>query len=178
MFERNISEVDISVVIVSWNVCELLLACIRSVISTQADLRVQIIVVDNASRDQSVEAVRREFPDVELIASDTNLGFSRGNNLGLGRAKGRYVFFLNPDTVLAEGALRRLVDFLEANRDFDVAGPRLVSPDGTSQWVGARHAPSPALLSLQALYLHRLPLIGGDTESHGGPVRPEHESRG
>jgi GT2 family glycosyltransferase len=160
MAERSADDVDASIVIVSWNVRELLLACIRSIISMQDDLLVQIVVVDNASRDQTVEAVRREFPDVELIASDTNLGFSRGSNLGLDHAKGRYVFFLNPDTVLGEHALRRLVDFLEANRDFDVVGPRLVSPDGTPQWVGARHPPSPALLSLQALYLHRLPLIG------------------
>jgi len=134
--------------------------CIASIESTQDTLSAQIIVVDNGSDDGSAEAIRREFPWVELIASQTNLGFARANNLGLNLATGRYVFFLNPDTVLEEGALNRMIGFMERHDEFDVVGPKLVSPDGRGQWVCARRLPSARLLLFQALYLHRLPLVG------------------
>jgi GT2 family glycosyltransferase len=152
--------VDVSVVIVSWNVRELLRACIKSLNSNRGDLSIEIIVIDNASDDRSVEAVETDFPDVQLIASRTNLGFSRANNVGLRLAKGRYVFFLNPDTVLHEDALSKMVDFLEGHQEFDLVGPKLVFPDGSPQWVAARRPPSPALMSFHAMYLHRLPLMG------------------
>lgn len=153
--------VDVSVIIVSWNVRKLLRACIQSVVSTRGNLTVQIVVVDNASHDGSAEMVCNEFPEVALVASNANLGFSRANNIGLKRADGRYVFFLNPDTVLHEEALIRLIAFLDDHADFDLVGPRLLSPDGDVQWVCARRLPSPSLILFQALYLHRLPIIGG-----------------
>lgn len=152
--------VDVSVVIVSWNVRDLLRGCVQSILSTQDDLSVQIIVIDNASDDRSAEVVRDEFPHVDLISSQVNLGFSRANNLGLKLARGQYVFFLNPDTILLERALVRMVGFLDDHDDFDLVGPRLLSPDGSIQWVCARRPPSATLLLFQALYLHRLPLIG------------------
>jgi GT2 family glycosyltransferase len=156
----GIGRIDVSVVIVSWNVRELLRGCIKSVVTAQDGLSVQIIVIDNASDDESADVVRDEFPEVHLVHSQTNLGFSQANNVGLGLAEGRYVLFLNPDTVLHEAALILMVAFLESHSDFDVVGPRLISPDGSTQWVCARRLPSPALVLFQALYFHRLPLIG------------------
>jgi GT2 family glycosyltransferase len=154
------NSIDISVVIVSWNVRELLKACIDSIISTQRELSVQIIVVDNASDDRSAELVRNKFTGITLIETNANIGFGPANNIGLQLAKGRYVFFLNPDTVLHEEALIRLVEFLDRHADFDLVGPQLHSPDGSVQWVCARRLPSFSLMLFDALYLHRLPLIG------------------
>jgi len=96
---------DVTIIIVNWNTKEYLRACLRSLPDGAGDLSLQVVVVDNASGDGSVEMVRREFPEVELIASDENLGFARGNNAALSRARGRYVFLLNPDAELTPGAL-------------------------------------------------------------------------
>ena len=93
---------DVSVVIVNWNVCDLLLACLASLTHHQDDLaKFEIIVVDNASSDDSVEMVRAEFPNVRVIANRDNRGFTGGNNQGLAAARGRYVMLLNPDTSFA-----------------------------------------------------------------------------
>jgi N-acetylglucosaminyl-diphospho-decaprenol L-rhamnosyltransferase len=77
--------------------------------------------------------VAQEFPDVRLIASEENLGYSRGNNLGLEASRGRYALVLNPDTEVAAGALRALVDYAEAHPQVGILGPRLVNPDGSPQ---------------------------------------------
>lgn len=151
---------DVSVIVVSWNVRELLRGCLESIRSTCPDLSLQIIVVDNASADGSAEMVRGEFPDVDLVAGDSNLGFAVANNLGLARARGRHVFFLNPDTVLRDRALTQLAAFLDRAPGFDMVGPRLVFPDGTVQRVCARRLPTVGMTLFEALYLHRVPLFG------------------
>jgi GT2 family glycosyltransferase len=152
--------VDVSVVIVSWNVRDLLQACIESVVSTRSNLSVQVIVVDNASDDGSAELVREHYREIDLFASDTNLGFAAANNLGLANSQGRYVFFLNPDTVLREGALIAMINFLDREKQFGVVGPRLIDPDGSVQWVCARTFPTLMFILFEALYLYRLPFVG------------------
>jgi GT2 family glycosyltransferase len=101
--------------------------------------------------------VQAEFPQVDLVASEVNLGFSRANNVGLARAGGRYVFFLNPDTLLREDALERMVGFLDDHPQFDMVGPRLVTPGGTVQ--PEFRLPSVRLTLFHALYLHRIPFV-------------------
>lgn len=127
--------VDVSFVIVSWNVRELLRRAIQSVQQDAADDSYEIIVVDNASRDGTVEMLRAEFPTVWVIANAENAGFTRGNNQALALARGRYLFLLNPDTELVQGATRALVRFMDApeNGDVGLVGPQLVYPDGTIQ---------------------------------------------
>jgi GT2 family glycosyltransferase len=154
------SSIDVSIVIVSWNVRDFLRGCIESIVSTQGDLSVEIIVVDNASDDRSAEIARSEFPEIDLIETEANVGFGPANNIGLQSAKGQYVFFLNPDTVLQEKALVQLFEFLDRHKGFDLVGPQLYSPDGSLQWACARQLPSFVLMLFEALYLHRLPLIG------------------
>jgi N-acetylglucosaminyl-diphospho-decaprenol L-rhamnosyltransferase len=149
--------VDVSVIIVSWNVRELLKGCIRSLLASEG-VRSEIIVVDNASADGTPDMIRSEFPSVELIASSENLGFSRGNNLGLARATGRYVFFLNPDTVVASGAISQMVGFLDEHPEAGMVGPKLTFADGTAQPLC--HLPSVARTLFHALYLDKLPLVG------------------
>jgi GT2 family glycosyltransferase len=152
--------VDVSIIIVSWNVREFLRGCIESIKATRNDASVQILVIDNASSDGSAEMIRSEFPEVALIASDSNLGFGPANNVCLGHARGRYVFFLNPDTVLRESALTQMIEFLDCNSGFAVVGPRLIDPDGTVQRECARTLPTVTLMLFGALYLHRLPYVG------------------
>ncbi len=131
-----------AIVIVNWNVRDMLAACLRSI---EADLSAsrltgQIWVVDNASTDGSVEMLRRDFPQVQLIASPKNLGFAGGNNAAL-RALGfeaegnppEIVLLLNPDTLIHPGALRALVDFLGDTPQAGIAGARLVYGDGSFQ---------------------------------------------
>ncbi|NLD44849.1 MAG: glycosyltransferase family 2 protein, partial [Chloroflexi bacterium] len=136
--------IDLSIIIVSWNVRDLLRECLRSVLAPMArsaegngyalDRRaVEVLVVDNASADGSADMVRSEFPGVLLVASDVNLGFAAGNNLGLRRARGRYVLLLNPDTVVRAGALAAMLGYLDAHPRVGLVGPLLRYGDGTVQ---------------------------------------------
>ncbi|MDX1520611.1 MAG: glycosyltransferase family 2 protein [Anaerolineae bacterium] len=127
---------DLSVVIVNWNVKDLLRTCLQSVLTVyqdDPDLTAEIIVVDSASSDGSAQMVRQEFPTVRLIASDKNLGYARGNNIGVAAATGRYFFLLNPDTVIHAHALSDLVDYLDKHPNVGAVGPQLCWPDGTIQ---------------------------------------------
>lgn len=121
----------LSIIILSWNVRDLLRACLASLPLAQPE--VEVIVVDSASADGSAEMVRIEFPQVKLIASAENLGYSRGNNLGLRAATGRYLFILNPDTEIVGDALAQITTYLESHPQVGVLGPQLISPDHSVQ---------------------------------------------
>ncbi|MFL5734664.1 MAG: glycosyltransferase [Chloroflexia bacterium] len=126
---------DLSIVVLSWNVGELLARCLGS-LPGAADgwwERTEVIVVDNASKDGSVEMVRGRFPWAWLIALSENVGFTRGNNTGIEAARGRYVLVLNPDTVAHERSIGALADYMEEYTDVGIAGPRLLNPDGSLQ---------------------------------------------
>lgn len=124
--------IDLSVVIVSWNVRELLLRCLRSLQGCRGPW-CEIIVVDNASSDGSPERVREQFPHVRLIASECNLGFVKGNNRGVAASRGRYALLLNPDTEVLGDALGAMVAYMDEHRDIGVLGPKLLRPDGQVQ---------------------------------------------
>jgi len=127
---------DLSIIIVNWNVKELLQACLHSLLEAEAAspaLTVEIIVVDSASGDGSAQMVRDEFPQIQLIASDENLGYARGNNIGVAAGQGRYFFLLNPDTVVAPTALTELVRYLDDHPTVGAVGPQLRWPDGAVQ---------------------------------------------
>ena len=125
---------DLSIVIVNWNVKELLRNCLHSLLD-QPDpgLTIEIIVVDSASSDGSPQMVRQEFPQVRLIASPENLGYAGGNNAGATAAQGRYLFLLNPDTMVRAGALTQLVGYMDAHPQAGALGPQLLWPDGAVQ---------------------------------------------
>jgi GT2 family glycosyltransferase len=131
--------VDLSIVILSWNVRDLLRQCLESMASgrplsaNHPPLTTEIIVVDNASSDGSVEMVRAEFPEVRLIANQTNRGYTGGNNDGIAAALGRYVMILNPDTRVLDDALVAMVAYADAHPDVGVVGPQLLNPDGSVQ---------------------------------------------
>lgn len=125
----------VTVIVVNWNVLGLLRECLRSV---EAQRRrpasdYEVIVVDNASSDDSVSMVRREFPWVTLVENADNVGFGRANNQAYALASGRHVLLLNPDTVVLDGALDRMIDHLEAHPDVGALGCRLLNSDGSYQ---------------------------------------------
>ncbi len=127
------AEIDLSVVIVSWNVRDLLRRCLASVQAGRGELGVEIIVVDSASTDDSCAMVEAEFPGVRLVRQETNVGFTRGNNLGLELSQGRYVLLLNPDTEIVASALPEMVAYLDTHPRVGALGPQLLYPDGQIQ---------------------------------------------
>jgi len=96
-------------------------------------LQCEIIVVDNASTDGSPDMVRQRFPTVKLIASDLNLGFTRGNNVGIAGSSGRYMLLLNPDTEVIANALSTMIAYMDSHLDVGALGPKLLFPDGHIQ---------------------------------------------
>jgi GT2 family glycosyltransferase len=124
---------DVSVVIVSWNTADTLVDCLRSIVSDRTAPSCEIIVVDNASSDGSVDILRRDFRQVMVIANTDNKGFAAANNQGLRVAHGRHLVLLNPDTVVRPGALASLVAFMDAHADAGIAGPHLLNVDGSTQ---------------------------------------------
>lgn len=123
----------LSIIIVNWNVRDLLWECLRSIETGRGDLALEVIVVDSASTDDSAAMVAAEFPWVTLLPQTENVGFPRGNNIGLREAKGEYLLLLNPDTVVVDEALAKMAAFLQANPDVGAVGPQLLNPDGTVQ---------------------------------------------
>jgi GT2 family glycosyltransferase len=146
----------LSVIIVSWNVCDLTLDCLTSVEAERARVPMQIILVDNASRDDTVSMVRARFPGVEIVTNTENVGFPRANNQGLERARGRHVLFLNPDTVVGAGALAECVAALDADPSIGMVGCRLLYPDGRLQYECARNPYMLRHLLAETLHLHML----------------------
>lgn len=115
---------DLTISIVSYNSRRVIEPCLASVLESATDVRAEIVVVDNASQDGTVEVIRRGFPGVEVIENPTNEGFSRAHNRVLRRRRSRYVLVLNPDTVILRGALRTMIDFMDAHPDAGMAGCR------------------------------------------------------
>jgi N-acetylglucosaminyl-diphospho-decaprenol L-rhamnosyltransferase len=152
---RNTGEsVDLSVIIVNWNVLDLLRQCLLSLSSKEEGLATEVIVVDSASHDGSVEMVRREFPWVRVIASQKNLGYARGNNVGIAEACGRYLLILNPDTELVGGALRGMTRYLDEHPTVGALGPALRFPDGSLQ-SSRRRFPTLATAFCESTLLHQ-----------------------
>jgi len=125
--------VDISVVIVAWNAQHYLKLCLESLAAAPPRRSMEVLVVDNASSDATVEMVESQFPWVKLIRSPENLGFSKGNNVAIRQARGRYIALVNPDVIVFPGCLDALADFLDENPKVGNVGPRVFNPDMTQQ---------------------------------------------
>jgi GT2 family glycosyltransferase len=147
---------DVSVCIVNWNTRDLLYNCLSSIARHTHGARVEVIVVDNASSDGSVEMMRAGFPEVRVVASRVNHGFARGSNLAASLATGDYVLFLNPDTELDTDAITGLWEFLRANPGHGVVGCRLLNSDGSVQTTCAGEMPTMRNELSSLLFLDRL----------------------
>lgn len=130
---------DLSVIILNWNTRALLQDCLASLVRQPGDIEFEIIVADNASEDGSREMVMSQFERVKLVVNSSNIGFGAGNNAALPAASGRYILFLNSDTVVVDGALTRLVQYADAAPDIGVLGPKLLNRDGSLQYSCRRY---------------------------------------
>ena len=146
----------LSVVIVNFNTRELLRACLNSVERSEEAPELELFVVDNASTDESADMVAAEFPWAKLVRSSANRGYAYANNLGLSRCRGKYYLLLNPDTELPPGALRQMVDFMDAHPEAGIAGPKLVLLDGRLDLACRRSFPSPGVSFYRMLGLSKL----------------------
>jgi GT2 family glycosyltransferase len=124
---------DLSIIVVSWNVRDLLAACLASVYRSLQGTEYNVLVVDNASSDGSADMVRERFPQAHLIANADNKGFSAANNQAMEETRGRHVVLLNPDTELRDNALGILLRFMDDRPAAGMAGPRLIYGDGGFQ---------------------------------------------
>ena len=147
--------IDLSIVIVSWNVRDLLRQSLRSIYRETVRSNIEVFVVDNSSHDGSAAMVSVEFPQVRLISNTRNEGFAKANNQAIRQASGRYVLLLNPDTEILDNALDRCVSWMDANGKVGVMGCRLLNPDRTPQ-PSVRRFPSIVAMSLTLLKLHRI----------------------
>ena len=124
---------DISIIIVSWNAKKYLEQCIASIIGETIKYQTEIIVVDNASTDGSVELVKGKFPKVKVICNDTNLGFAKANNIGIKQGTGKYICLINSDVEILQGCFDRIVPYFEQHSKIGVIGPQIIGVDGTVQ---------------------------------------------
>lgn len=136
---------DISIIIVNYSTREYLTRCLDS-LGRISGIGAEIIVVDNASKDSSAEMVKERFPHAVLIKNSENLGFAKANNQAIAVSKGRYLYFLNPDAEVRNGALEAMISYMETHPDVGLAGTRIVNPDGSAQpsvenrYPGQKHA--------------------------------------
>ncbi|MDO8513869.1 MAG: glycosyltransferase family 2 protein [bacterium] len=139
--------VKLSIIIISYNTKKLLLDCLASLERFLDKNEVEVTVVDNASSDGSVEAVRASFGWVRVVENEKNVGFGAANNIGAKMASGEYLLFLNSDTVLVDDGIRRMVEFMGRHRDVGAIGPKLVLEDGGTEQIG-QYGREPSLWSL------------------------------
>lgn len=149
-------KITISVIIVNYNVRDFLEQALLSVRRALQGISSQIIVVDNASVDGSVQMLKKRFPDVELLENEKNYGFSAANNQGIDRALGEFIVLLNPDTVVQEDTFSTLLSFFEKNPKASAATCKILNPDGTFS-IDCRHSiPGPATAFWKIIGLSRL----------------------
>lgn len=142
---------DLSVVIVNYNVALLLDECLQSV-KDQTSCSHEIIVVDNNSSDESVDMLREKHPDIKVIKNQTNVGFAKANNQAFREAKGRYIFMLNPDTIVLNSAVDRLVGFMDNFHEAGACGPKVLNPDWSLQR-NCHHFPTVSMRLVEHLQL-------------------------
>lgn len=134
---------ELSIIIVSYNTQKLLVDCLTSVYKYSINVNIEVIVVDNASKDDSVQIVRSKFPQVNLIESKKNLGFAKGNNLAKSVAKGKYVLFLNSDTLVTSGVFAKTLEKIESDPRIGALGCKIVLPSGKLDRDSRRSFPTP-----------------------------------
>ena len=146
---------DVSIIIVAWNVRQLLHDCLKSVYDQTESIDFEVIYVDNASEDGSVEMVTEKFPKVKIIENRENKGFIKANNQGIEISKGKYVLLLNSDTIILDDAIAKTFKFAEEHPEAALVGCRVLNPDKTLQRTCALYH-SLLNMFLSATYLYKI----------------------
>src|ERR1700757_2014699 len=123
----------LSIVIICWNDLRVIRDCLRSIYEGTHETNFEVVVSDNGSVDGSVEFIRKHYPQVRIVENRQNLGFARGNNAGIRASRGEYVLILNPDTIIHDGALDKLVGFADEHPQVGAFGCRVLNADGSYQ---------------------------------------------
>ena len=150
---------DVSIIIVSYNVRYYLEQCLHSVLAARQGLQVEVFVVDNCSTDDSVPYLSARFPEVRFMANPDNRGFSRANNQAIRQATGRYVLLLNPDTIVTEHSLTDCVRYLDQHPEVGATGVAMYNNNGRFAWESRRGVPTPwtafcKMVGLTSLFPH------------------------
>jgi len=132
----KVGELDLSIIIISFNTRDLLRNCIKSIYETTDNVRYEIIIVDNGSDDGSIDMLAIEFPEVNLIENKINLGFAKANNQAIKIAQGRSILLLNSDTIVKKGTIESLAEFMKERKSVAAVGPKVLNVDGTLQSTG------------------------------------------
>lgn len=135
---------DLSIIILNYNTCELTLKALSSVYASRTGYQFEVILIDNASSDSSVEKIREGFPQIRLIENQENVGFAKANNQGMRIATGRYVLLLNSDTIVQTDTLEIMVRFMDENPDVGASGCKVILPDGSLDKACRRGFPTPS----------------------------------
>lgn len=138
---------ELSIIIVNYNTREFLENCLRSIFKSTTGLVYEVIVVDNNSTDGSLQMIRKMFPQVLLLHNKENLGFSRANNLGYSHSKGKHLLFLNSDTLILDGAIEKMLNYLQSHPQVGIVGPKILN---------AQHQPTRSymrFLDIKTLFL-------------------------
>ena len=147
----------LSIIIVSWNVRDLLLNTLKTLYQFNPSLDFEVHVIDNNSSDDSVEQVRSHFPQVHLVENESNLGFAKANNQGISAANSNFILLLNPDTICVDDSITRMVNFLSKNSKVGMLGPKILNSDKrTIQYWCARRLPQPVDVFFEDLKLSKL----------------------
>ena len=166
---------ELSIVIVTWNSRADIERCLRSIEASGTRSPMEILVVDNASTDETAAYVRKAFPGAALLANEANNGFAAANNRALNVAQGRYVLLLNPDTYVHAGALDALVTYMNDHPEVWACGPPVFNADGSPQRTGVRF-PGMWNLLVESLFLDRVfprtRLFGSHKELYRDPGLP------
>ena len=152
---KELQQIDLSIIIVSWNTKDLLVACLDSLSVQKSIYNIEVIVVDNASTDGSVEIVNEFYCHVNLIKNNTNMGFGMANNIGIKHSSGRYICLINSDVRVLPGCLDSLVNYMDQDKSIGIIGPKTLSPDMSLQDT-CRKLPNLWNNICEFLYLNRL----------------------
>jgi N-acetylglucosaminyl-diphospho-decaprenol L-rhamnosyltransferase len=167
--------IDVSIVIVTWNNASDIERCLDSLGGVEKGIKAHIVVIDNASRDATVEMVRARYPGARLIANKQNVGFAAANNQAFSATESRYVMLLNPDTTVDAGTIEALVSYMDRNPAAWVAGPVILNPDRSVQRSGVRF-PTRWNILVETFFLDRLlpksRLFGAHKEVYHDPGKP------
>ena len=124
---------QVSIVIVSFNGKNVLCDALTSIVKSKTEFTYEIIVVDNNSSDGTIDKVKREFPQVKIVSSGSNLGFAKANNIGIKIATGQFVLILNPDIIFSDYVLDKMIEFMNKNKECGIATCKLLNPNNTIQ---------------------------------------------
>jgi hypothetical protein len=146
---------DLTISIVNYNSREYLQALLQSIFSSTTDASFEIIVVDNNSRDGSLEWIKSNYPEIKLVLNNENLGFAKAQNKGISASTGKFVLLLNPDSTVKPDAIQNMIDFMKTHPEAGAIGGKILNPDGTIQLSGKKF-PTPLAAILLSLGIHKL----------------------